>query len=112
MAQMHLSSAVPDIDDAMGNRAVEADAVADFQPVDLIAQVHLGRPVEDAGRIARRNRRRAPPRRDADLVHAQDELDLAGEIGCEELVRDALAGGQRLPLARADDDAVGHRRMR
>src|SRR6185295_4687637 len=99
----------PDVDDPMRNRAVEADAVPGFQAVDLIAQVHLGSPVEEQAALLGGIGEELLPRRDADLVHAQDELDLAGEIGCEELVRDALAGRQRLPLAHADDDAIGHR---
>jgi len=83
----------------MGDGAVEADAVARPEPVHRVAQVDLGHALEHEPALLGGVREGLFPRPGADLVLAQDELDVPGEIGSQQLVGDAAAGGEPLALA-------------
>ena len=90
----------------MGDGTIEADAVARPQAVHHVAQMDLGHSLQNEPALLGMVGEGFLARSRADLVLAQDELDVSGEVGREQLVRDAAPRGQALALVRPDHRAV------
>src|ERR671918_886247 len=79
------------VDDAMWQGAVEADAVPRPEPMDLVGDLNVRGAFQHESALLRGIGERLLAAGGALLVDADEELDLPGQVRREELIRDALS---------------------